>query len=107
MARVKRLASGSGAPISLILALVYPAMIGASLALAYYGYKHAENVSRPIEDLFREESRLAAGELVAAMETLLEHEAQSLFQSLVAERNEPTLASPCELEPGEVIESYV
>src|SRR5262245_56607212 len=104
---LKRIRTGSGAPISLILALVYPAMIGAALALAYYGYKHAETVSRPIEELFREESRSAAGELVAAMESRLEKEAQSLFRRLAADRENPILPSFCELDAGPAIESYV
>ena len=71
-----------GGPISLILALVFPAMIAAAIALAYYGFKHAEDVSRPVEQLFRLECQDYAEGLAKSVETQLDREALALFAQI-------------------------
>ncbi len=96
-----------GAPISLILALVFPAMIGAALALAYYGFKHAEDVSRPIEQLFRLESNDVADDLARAIEARLDKGSVALFDMISEVKNDPNSTSPCEIDPGAAIESFV
>jgi len=94
------------APISLILALVFPAMIGAALALAYYGFKHAEDVSRPIEQLFRQESQDFADDLARAIEARLDKESIALFDEISEIKDDPASADPCDLDPGQGIESF-
>ena len=96
-----------GAPISLILALVFPAMIGAALALAYYGFKHAEDVSRPIEQLFRQESQDFADDLAKAVEARIDKESVSLFDKIADVKDDPASADPCDIDPGQGIESFV
>src|SRR5208283_661381 len=96
-----------GAPISLILALVFPAMIGAALALAYYGFKHAEDVSRPIEQLFRQESQDFADDLAKAVEARIDKESVSLFDKIAQVKDDPAAADPCDIDPGPGIESFV
>jgi signal transduction histidine kinase len=96
-----------GGPISLILALVFPAMIAAAVALAYYGMKHAEDVSRPVEQLFRQECQDYAEGLAKSVETRLDREALSLFAKIAAREDDPASTDPCELDPGAGIDSFV
>jgi two-component system phosphate regulon sensor histidine kinase PhoR len=98
--------SGVGRPISLILALVFPAMIAAAVALAYYGFKHAEDVSRPVEQLFRQECQDYAEGLAKSVEARLDREALSLFAKISALEDNPTAADPCDLDPGPGIDSF-
>ncbi len=103
---MRRIGTGSGASISLIVAFVFPAMIGAALALAYYGFQYADTVSRPIEALFREYSREEAEKMVSEFETRVDQPALALFEKVAAERKEPTATPACEINPGPAIDSY-
>jgi two-component system, OmpR family, phosphate regulon sensor histidine kinase PhoR len=89
-----------GGPISLILALVFPAMIAAAVALAYYGFKHAEDVSRPVEQLFRLECQDYAESLAKSVETQLDREALSLFAKISDRQDDPVSTDPCDIDPG-------
>jgi two-component system phosphate regulon sensor histidine kinase PhoR len=89
------------------LALVFPAMIGAALALAYYGFKHAEDVSRPIEQLFRQESQDFADDLARAVEARIDKESVSLFDKISDIKDDPASADPCDIDPGQGIDSFV
>jgi two-component system phosphate regulon sensor histidine kinase PhoR len=104
---MKRSWSEDGAPISLILALVFPAMIAAALALAYYGFQYADSMSRPIEQLFHEISREEAEKVVSAIETKVDRGALEFFGRIASEKAEPRLPDPCHVEAGPLIESYV
>src|SRR5512141_3098060 len=95
-----------GGPISLILALVFPAMIAAAVALAYYGFKHAEDVSRPVEQLFRQECQDYAEGLAKAVEARLDREALSLFAKVSEREDDPASTDPCDLDPGPGIDSF-
>jgi len=95
-----------GGPISLILALVFPAMIAAAVALAYYGFKHAEDVSRPVEQLFRQECQDYAEGLAKAVEARLDREALSLFAKVSEREDDPVSTDPCDLDPGPGIDSF-
>ena len=97
-----------GGPITLILALVFPAMIAAAVSLAYYGFKHAEDVSRPVEQLFRLESQDYAESLAKSVETQLDREALSLFAKInELQEEDPASTDACELDPGPGIASFV
>ena len=98
---------GSGSPISLILALVFPAMIAAAIALAYYGFKHAEDVSRPVEQLFRLECQDYAESLAKSVETQLDREALALFAQIGEQENGPATIDPCDVDPGPGIDAFV
>ncbi len=81
---------GQGARISLVLAVVFPAMIGAALALAYVAYQDTEGVSSVIEASFRrtfqksaeahaaEEVQAVEKEMNAAVHATLARVAQAL-----------------------------
>jgi len=93
-------------PISLILALVFPAMIAAAVALAYYGFKHAEDVSRPVEQLFRQECQDYAEGLAKAVEARLDREALSLFAKVAEREDDPSSTDLCDLDAGPGIDSF-
>jgi two-component system, OmpR family, phosphate regulon sensor histidine kinase PhoR len=95
-----------GGPVSLILALVFPAMIAAAVALAYYGFKHAEDVSRPVEQLFRLESQDYAESLAKSVETRLDREAMALFGKISELQDDPASTDPCGLDPGPGIDAF-
>ena len=99
--------SGSGSPISLILVLVFPAMIAAAVALAYYGFKHAEDVSRPVEQLFRLECQDYAESLAKSVETQLDREALALFSEISDLQADPETVDPCDINPSPGIASFV
>jgi two-component system, OmpR family, phosphate regulon sensor histidine kinase PhoR len=103
---MRRIGGGASAPISLILAFVFPAILASALALAYYGYRYADSMSRPIEALFRETSREEAEKTVAEFETRIDRPALALFDRIGAEKKEPVLSSTCEIEPGLPIDTY-
>ena len=98
---------GTGAPIALILAFVFPAIIAAALYLAYYGFEWAAKLSRPIEEMFRDISQNEASEILAGLEARVDAPARDLFERLAAEKKEPTLDSICEIAGGPAIQSYV
>jgi len=93
-------------PISLILVLVFPAMIAAAVALAYYGFKHAEDVSRPVEQLFRQECQDYAETLARTVEARLDREALSLFAKVTALEDDPSSTDPCDVDAGPGIDSF-
>ena len=95
-----------GGPISLILALVFPAMIAAAVALAYYGFKHAEDVSRPVEQLFRQECQDYAEGLAKTVESKLDRDALALFAKITALEDDPSSTDPCDVDPGPGIDSF-
>jgi two-component system phosphate regulon sensor histidine kinase PhoR len=82
-------------------------MIAAAVALAYYGFKHAEDVSRPVEQLFRQECQDYAEGLAKSVEARLDREALSLFAKISALEDTPTASDPCDLDPGPGIDSFV
>jgi two-component system phosphate regulon sensor histidine kinase PhoR len=104
---LRRLGSGAAAPISLILAFVFPAIIVAALALAYYGFQYADVMSQPIGTLFRDYAREEAEKTVSEFETRVDRPALALFDRIAAEKVEPSLATSCDLEPGTAIDAYI
>ena len=75
--------------------------------MAYYGFKHAEDVSRPIEQLFRQESQDFADDLAKAVEARIDKQAVSLFDKIADVKDDPASADPCDIDPGQGIESFV
>jgi two-component system phosphate regulon sensor histidine kinase PhoR len=105
---MKRAGGAAGAPIVLILAFVFPAIVAAALALAYYGFQYADRMSAPVGALFRETlAREEAEKAAAEIEARVDHQALSLFERLAGEKKEPTLLSLCDVDPGPAVESYV
>src|SRR5450631_2561684 len=94
-------------PVSLILVLVFPAMIAAAVALAYYGFKHAEDVSRPVEQLFRQECQDYAEGLAKTVESKLDRYALALFAKITELEDDPSSTDPCDVDPGPGIDSFV
>lgn len=82
-------------------------MIAAALALAYYGFRYADSMSRPIKALFEEYSRQEAEKLIADLEARIDEAAVALLQRVAAERRDMLLPSPCDVERGVAIESFV
>src|SRR2546423_7960804 len=96
----------AGAPIVLILAFVFPAIVAAALALAYYGFQYADSMSRPIEVLFRDTSRDEAEKASAELEARVDRAALALFDQIAVEKKEPNTPAVCDADPGPAIESY-
>jgi two-component system phosphate regulon sensor histidine kinase PhoR len=98
---------GPSAPISLILAFVFPAIIVAALALAHYGFQYAGVMSQPIGTLFRNYARAEAEKTTTEFETRVDRPALALFDRIAAEKADPSLATSCDVDPGVAIEAYV
>lgn len=100
--------TGQGAPISLILAVVFPAMVGAALALAYYGYRYIEDVSRSLGSSFQEASRIEAAHAGEALETRIDSAARDLFTQIELD-DDPAeqAAEACGVAPGPAVDSYI
>jgi two-component system phosphate regulon sensor histidine kinase PhoR len=81
-------------------------MIAAAVALAYYGFKHAEDVSRPVEQLFRQECQDYAETLARTVEARLDREALSLFAKVTALEDDPSSTDPCDVDAGPGIDSF-
>ncbi len=99
--------SGSGAPVSLILAFVFPAIVGAALALAYYGYQYVDDVSRLFEASIREDARGDASDLFRAIEARIDDAAVTLFRQLDLAQEDGPLEAACKADLGPMIESYI
>ncbi len=97
---------GSGAPVSLILAFVFPAIVVAAGALAYYGYRYVDDVSRLFEASIQEEERNDANELFRAIEARIDGAALGLFREVDLAQEDPAWHATCKLEVGPVVESY-
>lgn len=94
----------------MILAVVFPAMVVATLALAYYGYKYTDDVSRRMETLFRYNARASARRVFQSVETRLNNEALELFTRISTEMANPAaseLPEPCHVEAPPVVTSFV
>ena len=97
-----------GRRISLILALVFPAVVGAALALSYYGYRYAESLSRRSEALLIEGNREAADRLIHEIERRIDVAVYGLFQALRIDDVATLGAAPPEPEETPpIIESFV
>jgi two-component system phosphate regulon sensor histidine kinase PhoR len=81
-------------------------MIAAAVALAYYGFKHAEDVARPVEQYFRLESQDYADTLARSVERSLDKEALALFEKIAVMQSDPLTKDGCVVEAGTGIESF-
>jgi two-component system phosphate regulon sensor histidine kinase PhoR len=93
-----------------MLALVFPAILVAALALAYYGFQYADLMSQPIGTLFRNYARAEAEKTITDFETRVDKPALALFDRLAAEKADPTdpmFATSCNVDPGVAVEAYV
>ncbi len=105
---MKRVGAGLGAPVSVILALVFPAMIAAAMALAYYGYRHVQDVSRLFEASTIEDGRADAQRLMAAVEKPIDDAAQALFRQLGAAPPDDQPGPHCpEADGRSLVSSYM
>lgn len=66
----------------MILAIVFPAMVGSTLALAYFGYLYAQDVSSRMEATFRQTAWAEAGRLIEEVETQVDTSAKDLLDRI-------------------------
>jgi signal transduction histidine kinase len=85
-------ARGQGGRISLILAFVFPAMIAAAMALAYYGYQGAQDVVSSQQREFRNTASTRAQELVGSVDAQMNAMVNPLFAELAEALDDPTLS---------------
>jgi len=81
-------------------------MIGAALP-SLLRVQARRDVSRPIEQLFRQESQDFADDLAKAVEARIDKESVSLFDKIADVKDDPVSADPCDIDPGPGIESFV
>jgi two-component system phosphate regulon sensor histidine kinase PhoR len=93
-----------GARISLILALVFPAIISAAVALAYYGYRYAVAASVRSKASLMEGNRQLAQLLIGQVQDRVDGLDQALFERIAWNDGEPPPSS-VDLPPG--VESVV
>jgi two-component system phosphate regulon sensor histidine kinase PhoR len=94
-----------GAPVYLVLAFVFPAIIGAAAALAYYGYLYAEDVSRRIEASFRTTARGEATRLFETVEARVDEATRIVLDQIV--KHPETEERPCGFDSEPAVDAYV
>ena len=93
------------ARISLILALVFPAIVCATLALSYYGYRYAKTTSERSKASLMEGNRQLAQTLAASIQQRIDRADFDLFKQV--EWDDQAGAPDGELELPEAFESVV
>lgn len=94
-----------GTRISLILALVFPAIIGASLALSYYGYRYAKTTSERSKVSLMEGNRQLAQALAGSIQQRIDTADFDLFKQV--EWDDKLEGPPAELTLPDAVESVV
>ena len=94
-----------GARISLILALVFPAIICASLALSYYGYRYAKTTSERSKASLMEGNRQLAQALAGSIQQRIDTADFDLFRQV--EWDDKLGGPPAELALPDAVESVV
>src|SRR5690349_18472376 len=94
-----------GARVSLILALVFPAIVCAAVALAYYGYRYAEKSSSRTKTSLMENNQQLAEGVTNRVEERIDRVDTDLFEEV--EWNDRAVDPPTafDLPPG--VESVV
>ena len=83
--------SGQGARITLILAFVFPAMIAAAMALAYYGYQGAQDVVSSSRRQFLNAVNARARDLMTGVDLAMNDAVHQLFRQLAENLDDSTL----------------
>ncbi len=94
-----------GTRISLILALVFPAIVCATLALSYYGYRYAKTTSERSKASLMEGNRQLAQALAGSIQQRIDSADFELFKQV--EWDDKTAGPPPELILPEAMESVV
>jgi two-component system phosphate regulon sensor histidine kinase PhoR len=94
-----------GARISLILALVFPAIVCATLALSYYGYRYAKTTSERSKASLMEGNRQLAQTLAGSIQQRIDTADFELFKEI--EWDDQTGGPPASAELPEAMESVV
>ena len=81
-------------------------MVGSTLALAYYGYLYAEDVSRRMEATFRQTAWAEATSLIEAVETQVDTAAKDLLDRITLPETGRE-SEACELKSGPSVDGYV
>jgi two-component system, OmpR family, phosphate regulon sensor histidine kinase PhoR len=92
-----------GGPIWIILAVVFPAMIASAAALSYYGYQYADDVSRRMEDAFRETAASDAKRIVESIESRIDSLTRQALESVVLATRE---ADSCDADLSPFVATY-
>jgi len=90
---------------SMILALVFPAIISAAVALAYYGYRYAVAASVRSKASLMEGNQELAQLLISRIQDRIDQVDFDLFQSIEWTDNQPE--APALPDPPLAVESYV
>jgi len=96
---------GQGTRISLILALVFPAIVCATLALSYYGYRYAKTTSERSKASLMEGNRQLAQSLASSIQQRIDTVDFDLFRQV--EWDDGIGGPPGELPLPEAVESVV
>lgn len=102
----RRSAREGRTPLSIILALVLPAMIAAALALAFFGYRYVDDVQSLISGEFHRAAQLAAGRIFVDLETRVDGTAKALFRAVERAVEDPVAGRPCEVPLDRAILSF-
>src|SRR5215471_18905231 len=94
-----------GARISLILALVFPAIISAAVALAYYGYRYAVAASVRSKASMMEGNRQLAQLLIGQVQDRVDELDRALFEGV--EWNDTSQPPPSSFDLPDGVDSVV
>src|SRR5262249_22201970 len=92
-----------GARVSLILALVFPAIVCAAVALAYYRYRYAEKASSRTETALMEDNEQLAEGVTSRVEERIDRVDAELFEEI--EWNDPAGEPPASVDLPAGVES--
>src|SRR5499427_1256831 len=94
-----------GARVSLILALVFPAIVCAAVALAYYGYSYAKASSVRSKTSLMENNQQLAEVVTDKVQDRIDHVDAELFEEV--EWNDPLVDPPASFDMPSGVESVV
>jgi two-component system phosphate regulon sensor histidine kinase PhoR len=100
--------SGQGGRISPILAFVFPAIIGATLALAYYGYQGAQDVVSWGQRQFQSVASAQVAELLDGVQLEMNAKVNGFLEELITNLDDARIgdADKCDIAPAPPVESF-
>jgi signal transduction histidine kinase len=91
--------TGQGGRISAILAFVFPAMIAAAFALAYFGYRGVHDVVETMASAWKKTAGESAKEPAQRVTSVLNEAANGFFQKIALALDEPVEGGKCSVVP--------
>ena len=96
-----------GPGFSLLLAVVFPAVLVAALALGYFGYRYADDSSRRLVNDFQDQARGESRRLVEALQKKFDEEALRFFSKVQLPDGAKRSRASCRVDLGPLVSDFV